>query len=108
MVTDEDTLPFDIRMITPGTPQHEALQAESEAFRRNSAYYDEHAEEFVERYPGPCIVVVFNDNEVRSFRKEEELDSFLATLSEFERASAFEIDHQDPCAIVIPTFVVLQ
>lgn len=108
MVTDEDTLPFDIRMVTPGTPEYEALEAESAAFGRNSAYYDEHAEEFIERYPGPCIVVVFNDNEVRSFQQEEELESFLESLSEFERASAFEIDHQDPNAIVIPTFVVLQ
>ena len=108
MVTDEDTLPFDIRMVTPGTPEYEALQAETAAFRRNSAYYDEHSDELTERFPGPCIVVVTNDNEVRSFQEEEELESFLATLTEFERASAFEIDHQDPNTIVIPTSVVLQ
>ena len=108
MLTDEDALPFDIRMVTPGTPEYSALQAESETFRRNSAYYDEHAEELIERYPGPCTVVVFNEIEVRSFEREDELESFLQSLSEFERASAFEIDHQYPNAIVIPTFVVLQ
>jgi len=108
MVTEEDTLPFDIRMVTPATPEYEALQAESAAFQRNSAYYDEHAEELIERYPGPCIVIVFNDTEVRSFKEEEELQSFLQSLSEFERATAFEIDHYDPNVIVIPTFVVLQ
>lgn len=108
MVTDEDTLPFDIRMVTPGTPEYEAFKAESAAFSRNSAYYDEHAEELVERYPGPCIVVVLNDNEVRSFQDADELDSFLDSLSEFERASRFEIDHQDPNLVLIPSFVVLQ
>ncbi|MDE2747303.1 MAG: hypothetical protein OXI41_15235 [Chloroflexota bacterium] len=108
MVTEEDTLPFDIRMVTPGTPENEALQAESAAFQRNSAYYEEHADELIERYPGPCIVVVYNDDQVRSFQQDLELESFLESLSEFERASAFEIDHQDPSAIVIPTLVVLQ
>lgn len=108
MVTDEDTLPYDIRMVTPGTPEYEALQAESAAFQRNSAYYEEHAQELFERYPGPCVVIVFNDDEVRSFQQEEELESFLDSLSEFERASAFEIDHQDPNVILIPSFVVLQ
>lgn len=108
MVTDEDTLPFDIRMVTPGTPEYEALQAESAAFRRNAAYYDEHAEELIERFPGPCTVVVTKANEVRSFQEVDELDSFLDSLSEFERASRFEIDHQDPNVVLIPTFVVLQ
>lgn len=106
MVTDEDTLPFDIRMVTPGTPEYEALQAETAAFRCNSAYYDEHAEEFIERYPGPCIVVVFNDNEVRSFQEEEDLDSFLATLSEFDRATALIEFQPDPKSVFIPTLFV--
>lgn len=108
MATDEDTLPYDIRMVTPGTPEYEALQAEFAAFQRNSAYYDEHRDELWEQHPGPCTIVVFNGGEVRSFEEEEGLESFLATLSEFERASAFEIDHQDPHVIVIPTYVVLQ
>lgn len=108
MVTEEDTIPFDIRMVTPGTPEYEALQVETAAFRRNAAYYDEHAEELFERFPGPCIVVVFNDDEVRSFQDADELDSFLDSLSELERGSRFEIDHQDPNLVLIPSFVVLQ
>lgn len=108
MVTDEETLPFDIRMVTPGTPEYEALQAETAAFRFNSAYFDEHANELVEQHPGPCTIVVYNGGEVCSFREEEELESFLATLSDFERASALIEFLPDPNTALVPTFVVVR
>ena len=107
MVTEEDTLPFDIRMVTPGTPEYEEMRAEFAAHQRNSAYYDDHAEELWARYPGPCTIVIVNNGEARSFVEDDELDAFLGSLSAFERASSFQIDHQDPNVIVIPTSFVV-
>ena len=105
MDSRNEDLPYDIRMVTPGTPEYELAEAEDAAFQRNLDYFNEHAEEIIERYPGPSAIVVYNGGNVRSFVRSDELTSFLGTLSDFERASALIEEQPDPNVIVIPTAV---
>ena len=96
MVTDEETLPFDIRMVTPGTPEYEEGVAIRRAYRLNRSYYEQHETELLERFPGPCNLVVYNGCEARSFTDIDEMLEMLDTLDRVERSAALDIPVPEP------------
>ena len=96
MVTDEETLPFDIRMVTPGTPEYAEGEKIHRAAQRNLDFYREYESELMERFPGPCILLVYNGCEAKAFSDNNELDQLLETLGKIERSAALEFPVPEP------------
>lgn len=96
MTRDEEEFPFDIRMVTPGTAEYEVTLAVSEAGQRNLDFYLQHEPELMDKYPGPCTVLVYNGSEARGFTDLNELLDFLETLDEVERSAALEFEQPEP------------
>ena len=101
MVTHEDTLPFDIRMVTPGTPEYEEGQAIDAAAQRNLDFYLEHEAELIEEFPGPCTLLIYGGREARSFTNSGELVALLKTLDPVERSAALQFVFPEPGAALI-------
>lgn len=95
MTTEEDTLPFDISFITPGTHEYELMQAADQVAKRNLEYFLAHEQEINERFPGPCTLVIYRGGEVRGYESFDELMDFLDTLDEVERLGALQFMQPD-------------
>ena len=96
MTHDEQDLPFDIRMVTPGTPEYAESQAIHAASQRNYEFYLAHESELIERFPGPCMLLIYNGCEARAFTEIDDLLALLDTLSVVEGSAALEFPMPEP------------
>lgn len=101
MTTEEETLPFDIRMVTPGTPEYEAGLEIDGLAQRNLKFLLEHEQEINERFPGPCTLLVFGGGEVRGCSSFEEVMEILDSLDELERSAALQFEQPEHGAVWI-------
>lgn len=101
MDSKEDALPFDVRMVTPGTPQYEEGQAIHAASQRNLDFYLEHEAELLARFPGPCTLLVYNGGKARAFRDISELGDLRNALDKIERSAALELPVPEPGVVWI-------
>ncbi len=101
MTTEEDTLPFDISFITPGTVEYEQMRLADRKAARNLEYFLAHEQEICERFPGPCTLVVYNDGEVKACESFEELVNFLDSLDEVERLGVLQFEQPEPGSVWI-------
>ena len=95
MITEEDTLPFDIRMVTPGTPEYEEGKAIDRAAQRNLNYFLKHEQEINKRFPGPCTLVIFNGCEVRGCSSFDEIEELLDSLDKIEQSAALQFEQPE-------------
>lgn len=87
MVTDEETLPFDIRMVTPGTAEYAEVEAIDREAQRNLDYFLNHEAALMERYRDQ-IVVVYGGGKIHSCAEPDEMVDFLLSLDRITCASA--------------------
>ena len=97
----EDVLPFDVRMVTPGTPEYEEGQDIHAASQRNFNYYIEHEAELLTRFPGPCTLLVFHGCEARAFVDIRELNAVRDTLGTIEGSAALVVPVPEPGVVWI-------
>ena len=95
-MTHAEELPFDIRMVTPGTLEYAEGQAIHAASQRNLEFYLAHESELLERFPGPCMLLIYNGSETRAFTALDDLIALLDTLNVVERSAALEIPVPKP------------
>lgn len=96
VTADQGTLPFDVRMVTPGTPEYEEGQAIHAAGQRNLDFYLEHESELQEQFPGPCTLVIYKGCEVRAFADPDDLAALLKSLDTIERSGAIHFTIPEP------------
>lgn len=96
MTRDEEELPFDIRMVTPGTPEYAEGEAIHLAAQRNLDYFLKHESQLIEQFPGPCLLLVYNGNQVRGCADIPEMLALLDTLDVVERSAALEFPQPAP------------
>lgn len=101
MVAEEDTLPFDISFITPGTVEYEQMRKADQKAERNLEYFLAHQQDISDRFPGPCTLVIYNQGEVKACESYDELMDFLDSLDEVERLGAFQFDQHEHGSIWI-------
>ena len=87
MVTDEDTLPFDIRMVTPGTLEYAEVEVIDRQAQRNLDYFLEHESALMEQYRNQ-IVVVYNGGKIKPCASPDEMVDFLLSLDRITCSSA--------------------
>jgi hypothetical protein len=88
-------------MVTPGTPEYEEGQAIHAAGQRNLDFYLKHEAELFERFPGPCVLLIYNGDQVRGFESFDEMMTLLDTLDNVERAAALELPVPEPGTALI-------
>lgn len=91
-----EPLPFEIRQITPHDPDYEIERAIGDAGQRNLDYFLEHQSELMEQFPGPCLLIVYNGNQVRGCADIPEMLALLDTLDDVERSAALEFAQPEP------------
>ncbi len=87
MVTDEETLPFDIRMVTPGTPEYAEGEVIDRESQRNLDCFLEHEAALMEQYRDQ-IVVVYDGGKIKPCASTDEMVDFLLTLDRITCSSA--------------------
>ena len=87
MVTDEQTLPFDIRMVTPGTPEFAEVEAIDQEAQCNLDYFLEHEVALMEQFRDQ-IVVVYGGGKIQPCASPDEMVDFLLSLDRITCSSA--------------------